>query len=63
MSPTLINDIKIVNGFEMSLAKQYLKIDLFLSNNRIVVFLDQKWRTFELLEAAISSASGQTHFD
>ena len=34
--------IQIVNGFEMFLVKQYFDIDLFLSNNRISVFLEQK---------------------
>ena len=44
-------------------------IDLFLSNNSIAVFLEQKkkfqitantWRAFQLQEVVISSASGQT---
>ena len=42
----------------------------FLSNNRIIVFLEQKknqitantWRDFQLLEAVISSGSDQIHF-
>ena len=42
-------------------------IDLFLSNNRVAVFLEQRKiqitantrRAFQLLEASISSASGQ----
>ena len=51
-------------------------IDLFLSNNRVAVFVwnkkkkkkkkiqitDNTWRAFQLLEAVISSASGQIHF-
>ena len=34
--------IQIVNGFEISLAKQYLMIDLFLPNSGIAVFQEQK---------------------
>ena len=41
--------IQIVNGFEISLAKQYLMIDLFLPNSGIAVFQEQKKFKSELM--------------
>ena len=47
-----------------------LKVDMFLSKNRIAIFLKQKksndskhMKGFQLLEIAISSTSGQSCFD
>ena len=34
--------IQTVNGLEISLARQYFDDCLFLSNNKITVFLEQK---------------------
>ena len=41
LTMTQLTMIQLFNGLEMSLSN-ILKIDLFLSNNRMVIFLEQK---------------------
>ena len=61
----------MVDGLEMPLAKEYFEDLLFLSENKIAVFLEREKiqitantrRAFQLLETVLFSASGQIYFD
>ena len=67
--------IQSFHGLDLSLSSD-MKIDLFLSNNKIVIFPEQRKKSHHskhikglklypilILEAVIYSASSQIHFD